>query len=95
MVQRYQTIKGTVLITVGAVLIGYFGAIQETQHSLDELLSLYARPAFVAFATIAFLVFVGVLAIVSNLSCCLSREARRLKLLEVLTFLLHFPFFQF
>ncbi|PWN46785.1 hypothetical protein IE53DRAFT_372024, partial [Violaceomyces palustris] len=53
----------TGLIASGAVLIGYFGVVQEPPHSLDELLSLYARPAFVAFATIFVIVFIGVLAI--------------------------------
>lgn len=52
---------GTALIGVGAVLIGYFGAVQEPPHTLDELLALYSRPPFVAFATIFVLVFIGVL----------------------------------
>lgn len=46
---------------MGAVLIGYFGAVQEPPHTLDELLALYARPPFVAFSTIFVLLFLGVL----------------------------------
>lgn len=64
---RYM-LSGTALIAVGAVFIGYFGVVQAPPHSLDELLALYARPAFVAFASIFTLIFVGVLAIVSAVS---------------------------
>jgi hypothetical protein len=57
---------GTVLIAVGAVLIAYFGVVPESPHSLDELLALYARPAFIAFASIWLLAFLGVLIVVSR-----------------------------
>lgn len=50
-------IGGTALILVGAVLIGYFGAIQEAPHSLDELLSLFGRGPFVALVTMLFMTF--------------------------------------
>lgn len=43
------------------MLIGYFGVVQENPHSLDELLALYARPAFIAFASCFALAFFGVL----------------------------------
>lgn len=56
-------VMGTALIASGAVLIGYFGVVPSPPHSLDELLDLYARPTFVAFATIFTFLFVGVLAI--------------------------------
>lgn len=54
---------GTALILVGAVLIGYFGAIQEPPHSLDELLSLFGRPPFIALSTILFMAFACILVI--------------------------------
>ncbi|CDW99350.1 hypothetical protein [Sporisorium scitamineum] len=56
-------VMGTALIASGAVLIGYFGVVPSPPHSLDELLDLYARPTFVAFATIFTFVFVGVLTV--------------------------------
>ncbi|CAO1624177.1 unnamed protein product [Sympodiomycopsis kandeliae] len=54
-------VVGTALILLGAVLIGYFGAIQEAPHSLDELLALFGRPPFIALATILFMAFMCVL----------------------------------
>jgi hypothetical protein len=56
-------VMGTALIASGAVLIGYFGVVPSPPHSLDELLDLYARPTFVAFATIFLFLFVGVLTV--------------------------------
>ncbi|SPO35870.1 uncharacterized protein PSFLO_01341 [Pseudozyma flocculosa] len=56
-------IVGTALIATGAVLIGYFGVVPSTAHDLDELLELYGRPTFVAFATIFLFLFIGVLAV--------------------------------
>lgn len=56
-------VMGTALIASGAVLIGYFGVVPSPPHSLDELLDLYARPTFVAFATIFTFIFVGVLTV--------------------------------
>lgn len=60
---RYIIRAGTALIAVGAVLIGYFGVVQEPTHSLDDLLALYSRPTFVVFASLFTLLFIGVLAI--------------------------------
>lgn len=59
---KYMII-GTTLIAIGAVLIGYFGVVQEPTHSLDDLLSLFARPTFVAFASLFTLTFIGVLGV--------------------------------
>ncbi|GAC97621.1 hypothetical protein PHSY_005207 [Pseudozyma hubeiensis SY62] len=62
LLSRYM-VMGTALIASGAVLIGYFGVVPSPPHSLDELLDLYSRPTFVAFATIFTFVFVGVLTV--------------------------------
>ncbi|KAL1411657.1 hypothetical protein Q8F55_002622 [Vanrija albida] len=43
---------GTVLIASGAVLIAIFGVVPDGTHSLDEILALWARPAFVAFFSV-------------------------------------------
>ncbi|EIM83506.1 uncharacterized protein STEHIDRAFT_170767 [Stereum hirsutum FP-91666 SS1] len=40
---------GTILIAGGAVMIGYFGIVPEPNHSLDDLLALFNRPAFIAY----------------------------------------------
>lgn len=44
-----QAILGTALVAGGAVLIAVFGVVPEEEHSLDDLLRLWARPAFLAF----------------------------------------------
>ncbi|WFD43832.1 hypothetical protein MPSI1_002497 [Malassezia psittaci] len=49
------------LFAVGAALIGYFGAVEEKPHPLRELLDLYERPTFVAFATMYLLVMASIL----------------------------------
>ena len=59
-------IFGTLLIAGGAVLIAIFGIVPEPTHSLEDLLVLFSRPAFVAYFTLlGFAVFVC-LAIVSS-----------------------------
>src|SRR5690242_9400853 len=43
---RYSLI-GTILVAMGALLIGIFGAIAEPSHNLDQLLELLVRTQFV------------------------------------------------
>lgn len=43
---------GTVLIATGAVLIAVFGVVPDENHSLDDLLRLWAREPFVVFFTL-------------------------------------------
>ena len=45
---RYSLV-GTILVCIGAVMIATFGAIGEPAHTLDQLLELLARPAFIAW----------------------------------------------
>ena len=40
---------GTILIAGGAVLIAIFGIVPEPTHSLEDLLLLFNRPAFVVY----------------------------------------------
>ncbi|KAI0031166.1 hypothetical protein K488DRAFT_52717, partial [Vararia minispora EC-137] len=40
---------GTLLIAGGAVLIGIFGVVPEPTHSLEDLLALFRRPAFIIY----------------------------------------------
>lgn len=56
-------IGGTALILMGAVLIGYFGAIQEPPHSLEQLMALFGRSPFIALSTILLMSLICVLAI--------------------------------
>lgn len=42
-------ILGTILIAGGAVLIAVFGIVPEPTHSLDDLLRLFRRPAFLVY----------------------------------------------
>ena len=57
---------GTILIAGGAVLIAVFGIVQEPTHSLEDLLALFNRPAFIVyFSLLGFFVAVA-LVIVSG-----------------------------
>lgn len=59
-------ILGTILIAGGAILIAFFGIVPEPTRSLEDLLHLFRRPAFIAyFSTLGFIV-VLCLAIVSS-----------------------------
>ncbi|OJT15825.1 hypothetical protein TRAPUB_3423 [Trametes pubescens] len=50
---------GTLLIAGGAVLIAVFGIVKEPTHSLEDLLRLFSRPAFIAyFSLLGFVVLV-------------------------------------
>ncbi|TFK41161.1 hypothetical protein BDQ12DRAFT_646977 [Crucibulum laeve] len=52
-------ILGTILIAGGAVLIAVFGIVPEQTRSLEDLLELFSRPAFVAyFSLLGVIVFV-------------------------------------
>ncbi|RDX55843.1 hypothetical protein OH76DRAFT_1396195 [Lentinus brumalis] len=52
-------VLGTLLIAGGAVLIAVFGIVPEPTRSLEDLLRLFNRPAFVAyFSLLGFVVFV-------------------------------------
>lgn len=44
-----RTVAGTALVAGGATLIAVFGVVQEEEHGIEELLRLWARPAFLAF----------------------------------------------
>ncbi|KAG2154834.1 hypothetical protein DEU56DRAFT_725867 [Suillus clintonianus] len=44
---RPRMLLGTALIAGGAALIAIYGIVPETTRSLDELMSLFARPAFI------------------------------------------------
>ncbi|TBU35261.1 hypothetical protein BD311DRAFT_860795 [Dichomitus squalens] len=52
-------ILGTLLIAGGAILIAVFGIVPEPTHSIEDLLRLFDRPAFIAyFSLLGFVVLV-------------------------------------
>ncbi|GAB5593125.1 hypothetical protein Unana1_08025 [Umbelopsis nana] len=48
----HRSIAGTVLIVIGAILVGGFGIVREPNHSLEDLIRLYHRPAFIAYFSV-------------------------------------------
>ncbi|KAF9952421.1 hypothetical protein BGZ70_000607, partial [Mortierella alpina] len=44
-----QSAAGTLLILLGAITIGLFGVVPEPSHSLEDLIQLYKRPAFIVY----------------------------------------------
>lgn len=65
---------GTVLIAGGAVLVGIFGIVPEPTHSLEDLLLLFRRSAFIAYFTLLGAGVVVWLAIVRGF--CSARTAQ-------------------
>ncbi|CAG8497073.1 5597_t:CDS:2 [Funneliformis mosseae] len=54
-----QTIIGTFFILIGAVMIALFGVVNEPNHSLEDLIELYKRPAFITyFSIIEFMIMI-------------------------------------
>ena len=74
-----SSVLGTGLVTVGAVLIAVFGVVQEGEHSLDDLLDLWARPAFLAFFSIVAAAIVILLVAVRHSTFYLWEETQRLR----------------
>lgn len=60
-------ILGTILIASGAVLIAIFGTVPEPTRSLEDLLVLFNRPAFVIYFSLLGFFLGVVLVIVSSL----------------------------
>lgn len=60
---RYSFV-GTVLVAIGAVLIGIFGALTEPSHTLDQLLDLLARPEFLVWLFSTF--FISILLFIAQ-----------------------------
>ena len=65
-------VLGTLFIAGGAVLIAVFGIVPEPTHSLEDLLVLFSRPAFVAYFSL-----LGVLTVVCLALVCLTFTAKR------------------
>ncbi|KAL7310432.1 hypothetical protein PS15m_009936 [Mucor circinelloides] len=60
---KRNTVIGTLLIVIGALLVGLFGVIPEPDHDIDDLIRLYKKPAFIAyFSILEFVIITGLLA---------------------------------
>lgn len=59
-------VLSTLCIAGGAVLIAVFGIVPEPTHSLEDLLQLFSRPAFIVYFSLLGLFTFVALAIVSN-----------------------------
>jgi len=57
----WHMLTGTCLIALGAIMVGYFGAVPHAPLTLAELMELYKRPSFVAIALVYTLVLAAVL----------------------------------
>lgn len=57
-------VLGTLLIAAGAILIALFGIVPEQTRSLEDLLELFRRPAFIAYFSVLAAVVVICLALV-------------------------------
>ena len=69
-----QSIAGTALVTLGAILIAVFGVVEEVEHGLDELLALWRRGPFIAFFTILCVAVAAVLVTVSREGSTASKQ---------------------
>ncbi|KAI8340428.1 hypothetical protein BD560DRAFT_412414 [Blakeslea trispora] len=59
---KRQTLLGTLLIVMGALLVGLFGIIPEPDHDIDDLLRLYRKPSFIAyFSVLEFVIITGLI----------------------------------
>ncbi|TDL28430.1 hypothetical protein BD410DRAFT_811560 [Rickenella mellea] len=67
-------VLGTLLIAGGAVLIAVFGIVPEPTHSLEDLLELFARPAFVAYFSLLGAALLAALIITHVVEYSLSRK---------------------
>lgn len=56
------SISGTVFVAVGALVIAWFGSMEEPNHSLDELLQLMGRGSFVCWILLSCTAIVLILA---------------------------------
>ncbi|EPQ60636.1 hypothetical protein GLOTRDRAFT_135286 [Gloeophyllum trabeum ATCC 11539] len=75
-------ILGTLLIAGGAVLIAIFGIVPEPTHSLEDLLQLFRRPAFVAYFSILGFIVVACLIITHIVEYSYTRRRGQIALPE-------------
>ncbi|KAI7902167.1 magnesium transporter NIPA-domain-containing protein [Cokeromyces recurvatus] len=49
---KKYTMLGTLLIVIGALLVGLFGVISEPDHDINDLITLYKKPTFIVYFSI-------------------------------------------
>ncbi|KAF7310910.1 hypothetical protein HMN09_00634200 [Mycena chlorophos] len=73
-------VLGTFLIAGGAILIAVFGIVPEQTRSLEDLLELFRRPAFIAYFSVLGFVVIVCLVITHLAEYSLSRRVSRANL---------------
>ncbi|KAJ8584315.1 hypothetical protein M405DRAFT_798173 [Rhizopogon salebrosus TDB-379] len=71
---RPRMLLGTALIAGGAALIAIYGIVPETTRSLDELMALFARPAFIGWFCAEGFVLLVCLLITHYFECSYQRQ---------------------
>ncbi|KAK4986482.1 hypothetical protein LTR66_007859 [Elasticomyces elasticus] len=71
-----RTALGTLLVTVGAVLISLFSALPEPSHNLDQLLHLLTYPQFITWFVLSIALVLFILAATFFLQHCIPLHRR-------------------
>lgn len=82
---RYS-LAGTLLVALGALLIGIFGSITEPSHNLDQLLELLGRHQFVIWMVATFIMVLALVAGAWFLKRLYHRPTSRLRLVRGILF---------
>lgn len=78
---------GTLLVCAGAVLIAIFGAIPSPTHTLDELLALLGRPAFVLWMALQAVLVITICAVIDGANHFLNlSQSPRFRLVRGLSY---------
>jgi magnesium transporter len=78
---------GTLLVCAGAVLIAIFGAIPSPTHTLDELLALLGRPAFVLWVALQAVLVVAICVVIDGANHFLGlSQSPRFRLIRGLSY---------
>jgi drug/metabolite transporter (DMT)-like permease len=80
------SLGGTLLVSSGAILIAVFGAIGEPAHSLDQLLALLARRAFIIWMVMQALLVAAVIAVAGSLQRLTISSTPRIRLFRGLAY---------
>ncbi|KZO93441.1 hypothetical protein CALVIDRAFT_539889 [Calocera viscosa TUFC12733] len=75
---------GTALVSGGAVLVGIFGVVPTPTHSLDALIALFSRPAFLAYFSVV-LSITGPMLVLTHIVEWRYKAARRADRLALLS----------
>jgi hypothetical protein len=82
---RYSLV-GTVLVAIGALMIGFFGSISEPSHNLDQLLVLLGRRHFLLWMFATFVIVIALIVGTWFLKRVYPRPTPRLRLVRGIMF---------